>query len=505
MVLELTQLSKTFPGQRALDHVDLFVARGQVHALVGHNGSGKSTLIKVLSGYHSPDPGGRLVVDGTEIELGDGHAAHRAGFRFVHQDLGLVDELTVLENLRLRRSGYSTGLGWRIRWNAERAVAARQLDVLGLSHLDPEDQVGRLSAIERTEVAVTRALQDLDGVQVVVFDEPTASLPDQQVAHLFALIGRLTDRGIGVIYVSHRLEEVFDHADVVTVLRDGMVVTNQLVASLTHGQLAQLIAGSGVDAPTNAQLLDVAPGPPLLSFDTVHDGHDLHGLSFTIHAGEVVGVAGLVGSGVHDLPQVLLGDDPVESGVVTLPNGSTTLGAAACVTAGVAVVPARSERKLIDGMSMRENLTLANLGPYWRRGVFSERAERRSALGLMETFGITPLDTERSIEKFSGGNRQKAFLARWLHTRKRVLVLEEPTQGVDVGGSAEILRTIIDAAAGGDVAVLICSSDLDDLADVCTRILILRSGQVAAELPGAEATRATIVAECYSATERATV
>ncbi|MEZ5077613.1 MAG: sugar ABC transporter ATP-binding protein [Solirubrobacterales bacterium] len=504
MILELNSISKSFPGQRALSGVDLAVEAGQVHALVGHNGSGKSTLIKVLSGFHQPDPdSGSMLVDGKPLRFGDPDGVHAAGVRFIHQDLGLADGLSVLENLKLGTGLYHTAPGWRIRWGSEREEARARLDALGLTHLDPEDDVGRLTAVERTEVAIARALQDEEQVRVMVLDEPTSALPDEEVGRLFALMRRLLQRGVGMVYVSHRLEEVFEIGDRVTVLRDGAVVHSSAVAEIDQRQLARLIAGGEIATPVRARGADRGEqAEELLRFDDVWTDHELRGASFAVQGGEVVGLAGLSGSGVHDVPRVLLGGAAVQRGEIAI--GGTTaaaLGPAAVARLGVAVVPAGNHHKRIAGLSVRENLTISDLTPYWGSGYFHHRSERREADQLLKRFGVVPRDPERPIELLSGGNQQKVYVARLLRTKPRLLVMEEPTQGVDVGGSADILRFIAEAAREHEVGVLLCSSDLEDLAGVCQRVLAFRSGRIAAELVGDRATREAIVEECYLAEE----
>ena len=498
--LRLFGLSKTFPGQRALDDVDLQVESGQIHAFVGHNGSGKSTLIKILSGFHDPDPGsGTLEVDGHPVPLGDGAAAHSAGIRFLHQDLGLVDGLTVLENLRLGPGNYSTRFGGRIDWKHERESAESLLSALGLSHLSPDDEVNFLSAIEKTEVALARALQDRESVGVLVLDEPTAALPDEQVEHLFDLVRRLASSGVSIIYVSHRLEEVFELADQVTVLRDGRVVRSVRVTGIDQRELARLIAGQETDdTVADNRAVTRSDGAVMLAFENLQTGAELRGLDLQVRSGEVVGLAGLAGSGVNDVPLVLLGDARIEAGALILGSSRVNEPDPVRIAAqGVAVVPAARGRKQLPAMSLKENLTIADLTPFWRGGWFRDVQERRCAEDLVADYMILPNDVERSIETLSGGNQQKAYVARWLRTRPMVLVLEEPTQGVDVAGSMEIVR-FARAAASDGVAVLLCSSDLEDLAGVCDRVVVMRDGRAAAELSGDAATREAIVEECYA-------
>ncbi|RNL61305.1 sugar ABC transporter ATP-binding protein [Nocardioides marmoriginsengisoli] len=499
--LELAAVTKSFPGQRALDNVDFTVAKGEIHALLGHNGSGKSTLIKIMSGFYLPDGGpASYSVAGHSMKFGDGVGVGRAGVRFIHQDIGLLDDLTVLENLRLGSGTYDAGLLGRIRWGSERAAAVARLNDLGLDHIDPDAVVGRLSAVERTEVAIARALDVESAISVLVLDEATAALPSGQVEHLFALVRRLVARGVGVVYVTHRLEEVLAIADRVTVLRDGEVVLRSQVADLTQQSLARVIAGMDVGPVRDDDRAPREPGAdPVLEFRDVHVGSELRGATFAVHPGEIVGVAGLSGSGVHEIVRLLEGSQGLGSGEVLL--GGTPVrkfGARALRRHRAAVLPGERTRKRIVGMSVAENLTIGDLTPFWRGGFFRHRAERREATEAIRRFSILPGDPDQAIELLSGGNAQKVYVARWLRTNPQVLILEEPTHGVDVGGSADILRFVSEVAADHGVAVLLCSSDTDDLEATCDRVVILRDGVVAEQLTDREITRERIVELCYA-------
>lgn len=500
--LELTGIAKTFPGQRALDGVDFEVARGQIHALLGHNGSGKSTLIKVVSGLHHPDAGApRYSVAGQQMRFGDGVAVARAGVRFIHQDIGLVEHLTVLENLRLGMHTYRAGLLGAIRWRSERAAARERLAALGLEHIDPDVPVSRLTAVERTEVAIARAMDDPDAIRVLVLDEASAALPEEQVQHLFRLVRTLAARGVGVVYVTHRLEEVIDLADRVTVLRDGSVVLSESVSALTREDLARVIAGSELVAVrTREEDAAVAPvGAPVLELAEVVAGRELSGASLSVHEGEILGVAGLTGSGVHEIVRLLEGRASLRSGALRVDGAAVERpGVQSLRRLGVAVLPGERDQKRIVGMSVAENITIADLRPFWRGGRFRHRDERAEATALVDRFRIRPADVDRPIELLSGGNAQKAYVARLLRTAPRVLVLEEPTHGVDVGGTGEILRFLVEAARSTGTAVLLCSSDTDDLAATCDRVLVLRDGTVADELTDKEITRERIVELCYA-------
>jgi ribose transport system ATP-binding protein len=491
-VLQVRNLSKTFVGQRALDGVDFDVGPAEVHALVGHNGSGKSTLIKVLSGFHQPDPGGSVEVAGTPLRPGDPAAGRRAGLRFIHQELGLVDDLTVLENLRLG-GVYETGRGGRIRWRSERRRAREALARVGLK-AHPDVPVSELSPVQRTQVAVARALDEEQGARILFFDEPTATLPHSEVERLFALIRSTVHAGLGVVYISHRLEELPQIADRVTVLRNGRVVGSGPQAQFDKDRLVELIVGEALARGRRPEPLpNRAEAQGGLRFDGVAAGR-LEDASFAVAPGEVVGMAGLAGSGVHDVPRVLLGRIPLESGSITA--GGELLAPEELVRRRVAVLSSERVLKNIPTMNVRENLTLPELEPLWRGGRLRLREERAVARELIRRFGVRPAEPEKPLMELSGGNQQKVAVAKWLRTEPRLMVLDEPTQGVDVGGKAEILE-LLRAAARDGVGVLICSSDLEDLEIVCDRVLVVREGRVGGELTGAQITRERVSEECY--------
>jgi ribose transport system ATP-binding protein len=496
-VLRVSDLSKTFIGQRALDRVELEIGPAEVHAIIGHNGSGKSTLIKILAGYHVPDSGsGPVEVGGQELRFGDPESARRLGLRFIHQELGLVDSLTVLENLRLGGQ-YEVGTFGQIHWREERRRAAALLTRVGLD-IHPEALVSALSPIERTQLAVARAVQD-DDVAVVLFDEPTATLPGSEVERLFALIRRLTEEGVAVGYVSHRLEELPVIADAVTVLRNGSVVGSGPIADFDRARLTELIVGHPV-----GQVSPVAPKPIAvdrgaaggLDFEGVAGG-ELNDATFSLRPGEIVGLAGLVGSGVHDLPNLLLDRVEFAAGELRVDGEPLTkLTPEELRGQGIAVLPSARHLRNLPSLSVRENLTLPDLGPLWRGLRLRLNEESRVAKDLVRRFGVEPADPERVLAELSGGNQQKVCVAKWLRTKPRFLVLDEPTQGVDVGGKEEILGLLREASDEG-LAVLLCSSDLEDLELVGSRVLIMRRGRIGTELSGAALTRERMSNECY--------
>jgi ribose transport system ATP-binding protein len=501
-VLRVRSLSKTFLGQRALEAVDFDVGAAEVHALVGHNGSGKSTMIKILAGYHEPDavPTPSVQVDGADMRLGDPAAARAAGLRFIHQELGLVDKLTVLENLRLGATWRTRG--GRILWSEERRAARELLEQAGL-RAHPDALVEDLSAVQRTQVAVARALSDESAARVLFFDEPTATLPNSEVDRLFGVIRSMVGLGVSAVYVSHRLEELPLIADRVTVLRDGRVVESGAQAELTRDRLVDLIVGEHRE-PSRPRSRDVRPSgrpthvdaEPRLEFQNV-SAAELIDASFAVRAGEVVGMAGLVGSGVNDISKVLLGTAELTGGRVLVDGVELDRrDPHELLRRGVAVLLSSRALRSIAGLTVRENLTLSRLEPLWRRGRLQLRQERAEVAEITRRFNILPREPERILGQLSGGNQQKVSFARWLRIDPVAMVLDEPTQGVDVGGKQEILDLLRQAARDG-VGILICSSDLEELEAVCDRVLIVRGGSIGNELSGAELTRETIAEECY--------
>ncbi|MFJ7073739.1 sugar ABC transporter ATP-binding protein [Streptomyces sp. NPDC098781] len=467
-------LAKRFGGTVALAGVDLDVHAGSVLALLGPNGAGKSTLIKVLAGVHHADAG-RITVDGQP--LGSHQAAHTMSF--IHQDLGLVEWMTVAENIALS-TGYPRRTGL-ISWRRTRERCAEALETVA-AHLDPDAPIALLAPAERSLVAIARALAAR--ARLIVLDEPTARLPAADCARLFRVLHTLRDRGHGILYVTHRLDEVYEVADAFAVLRDGRLVSQGPLAGHSQARLVHDITGEHLAGhhPAPAPTGDSA----VLTLDGVRTtGTAAVGLE--LRAGEVLGLVGLTGAGHADLGRAVAGARPLLGGRALLDGRPyRPRGVVDAVALGVALVPGdRQLEGCLAELTVRENL-LANPGPPPLRWM-SPRQERHEAAALIDRFSVRPRDSEVPIATLSGGNQQKVVIGRWLRPGLRLLVLEEPTASVDVGAKAAIHRLLDEALAAG-LAVLLISTDFEEVAGVCRRALVFVRGSVTAELNGPDLT-----------------
>ncbi|MEU3508254.1 sugar ABC transporter ATP-binding protein [Streptomyces longwoodensis] len=489
-LLRVSGLSKTFPGLKALDDVALEVRSGEIVAVLGHNGSGKSTLVKILAGVHSADPGSVVEVRDAEGRLASGLQAQEE-LHFIHQDLGLADILTTVENLGLRRTPRGRGLA-PVHGAAERRHAQELIARFGAG-FDVTVPVGRLSPAQRAIVAIARAMDGWTRPDnVLVLDEPTTALHGDEVQLLLEAVRRVAASGAGVVFISHRLDEVLQLADRVVVLRDGRVVAEESTDRLDHDAVVALIAGEAV---ADLSVTRQAPsGPPVLEVAGI-SGEEIDNLSLTLRAGEIVGIGGILGSGRESLGPMLFGAAHRSGGRVEVAGEELVAGdTMAAIEAGMAYVPADRRRGgAVMGMSVRENLTLPAMRPLRRAfGRLDTRSERAETRAWTDTVGLRPADPERRLQLFSGGNQQKVVLAKWLRVRPRVLLLDEPTQGVDVGAKAAIYELILAACSQG-TAVLLCSSDTKELVTLCDRVLVLMDGRVVSEVPRAELTEARLV------------
>ncbi|MEV5412885.1 sugar ABC transporter ATP-binding protein [Thermopolyspora sp. NPDC052614] len=493
-VLRIRDVAKTFPGTMALRGIDLDLYRGEVHALLGANGCGKSTLVKILSGYQDADPGSAISVAGAPLPPASPRASYDAGLRFVHQDLALVDDLSVADNVLLT-SGWPTRLRTISRRRAHARVRAA-LDELG-ADLAPEAPVRTLSPAMRTIVAMARALLrdrgDADPITALVLDEPTATLPRHEVAVLTRVVREVARRGTAVLVISHHLQEALDLADVVTVLRDGRKVLSAPSAALTRTDVITAMMGEDYEERLRERPA-VSSADPRLECAGLH-GTSFADVTFTVRAGEVVGIAGLEGSGRDDLLPTIFGDRPRYHGTIAVDGRPLPpAGPQAAMAAGLAYVPAdRNRLAAIPELTGRENLTVADLAACSRWGRVDRAGERRSALDWFDRVGVRPPGAiEQRLADFSGGNQQKIVLARCLRRRPRVLLLDEPTQGIDVAAQAALHSLLLDAARRDGIGIVVSSSDEEELAAICHRVLVLRRGRIAGELRGSAITPSAI-------------
>ncbi|WP_409329663.1 sugar ABC transporter ATP-binding protein [Trujillonella humicola] len=478
--LEVRGLSKTFPGQRALIDVDLQLRPGEVRALVGQNGCGKSTMIKVLAGYHEPDDGAEVLVDGRPLSLGTPGAGDHAGLRFVHQDLGLVPTLDACDNLAMGH-GYERNRMGLISWRREQRLARQTLRDLGYD-FDVRQPTSHLVISQRTAIALARALSPrATPPRVLVLDEPTANLPAAEIDRLFEVVRAVRDRGVAVLFVSHHLDEVFRLCDTVTVLRDGRHVVTRPVEGLDEDGLIALMIGRQLEeflVPAESAVRD---GEPVLQVRGL-TAEVLGGIDLDVRPGEIVGVAGITGSGREEIALALFGGAS-RTGTVSVAGRVVEANRPdRAVAAGLALVPAeRHANAAFLESTLRENVSIVSPGDFLLRGLLNRKREVSEVTTWLQRLKVRPPHPERHLSTLSGGNQQKVVLARWMRQKPTVLVLDEPTQGVDVGAKADIHHLVEEAATQG-AAVVVVSTDHSELTRLAERVVVLRNGRVAEEL-----------------------
>ena len=488
LALEMRGISKSFAGNRVLSEVNLSAAPGEIHALVGENGAGKSTLMKILAGVYRPDAG-EILIEGTPVEFSRPADALRQGIAMIYQELSLAGRLSVAENIFLGREPLAIASLRMIDRRAINDKARRVLDSYGFD-IDPRTPVGRLSAAEKQLVEITRAT--LEANRVLVMDEPTSSLTTREVEELFRLIRGLKLKGIAIIYISHRLEELESIADRLTILRDGGVVFSGQWGEIPTAQMIRHMAGRELKEIFPSRRRE--PAATRLSVDRLSRAGKFSNVTFEARAGEVVGIAGLAGAGRTELMETIFGVRKADSGEV-LVNGVRFQGVRPdrAVAQGLGFLTEdRKEAGLCLNLSLAQNLTLANVQALVKAWRLDARKETSAARHLIERLHIRPADPSKVVARMSGGNQQKVLLGRWLFANSRVFLLDEPTRGVDVAARSEIYRAINELVEAG-AAVVMVSSDLPELLGMADRVLVMRRGRLVAELDARNTTQEEIL------------
>jgi ribose transport system ATP-binding protein len=504
LVLRIQHLTKHFGGVTALHDMGLNVRAGEIHGLLGHNGSGKSTLIKVLAGYHAPEPGCRIEIDGRTVQLPLRAGQFRSyGMAFVHQDPGLIPSLTVVENLRIgalarRRTPY-------ISWRHETHRVARMLHEFGID-CDPTETVDSLEPWQRPLLGIIRAVDEMRTVMqegenrhgLLVLDEPTANLGDAGIQKLFAIVRHVASKGFGVLFVSHDLDEVLAITDTVTVLRDGEVAGTGVTRNLTKDDLVEMILGKRM-TPVKWTKPQHGAGETVASIDHL-SGASVRGLDLAVARGEIIGLTGLVGSGFADVGAVLIGALAAKSGRLHIGSQEFDLRRMSppqAIAAGMVYVPGERRREgCIGELTIAENVTLPVLRRFFHAGALQLTALNDYTRELCARFGVKPGEPMLPLEALSGGNQQKVLLAKWLQLQPKLLILQEPTQGVDVGAREQIFAIIRNYGTQGS-GVLCASSDHEQLVTLCSRVLVFRRGRIVSDLHGTDVTKERISYECF--------
>ena len=468
VVLRMRGIGKLFPGVEALAGVDFVLRSGSVHAIVGENGAGKSTLMKILNGVYAPSSGS-IEISGQVVTLRKPVDAQRHGIQMVYQELNLAPDLTVAENIFLGRMPHKFGF---VQKKQLHAAAAARLAELG-ANIAPDKLTGDLSISQQQLVEIAKAYAA--SPRMIVLDEPTSSLSEHEAAALFAVIAKMKAAGIAIVYISHRLPEIIAIADDVTVLRDGRMIVSQPIAGLTAEEMIRLMVGR--DVQTIFPKVPAEIGEVVLEVSKLGDGVHCHDVSFDVRAGEILGLTGLVGAGRSEAAKAIYGLLPALSGSVKIKGAQLQLGSVeTAVAAGIVYVPEDRKREgIVPSMTVRENISLAILRQLSSLAGVKSRAERDVVADYCRDFAIAPPDPERKISLLSGGNQQKAVISKCLAAKPLVLILDEPTRGVDVGAKAEIHR-IIGGLAQAGVAVIMISSELPEVLGVSDRVVVMRDG-----------------------------
>lgn len=486
-LLEMKGISKSFPGVKVLEDVQFSLQAGELHALMGENGAGKSTLMKILGGIHTKDSGETLI-NGQVHEINSTKDASALGISIIHQELNLIPYLSVMENMFLGRE-FTYGRTKFVNWKKMREEAQRFLDILEIS-IDPGTLVEELSVGQQQMIEIAKALST--NANILVLDEPTAALTDREIASLFTMIESLKQKGVGMIYISHRMEEIFQISDRITVLRDGKYIGTRTTSETNMDELVRMMVGR--DIKDRFPSIDKTIGQERIRIENLSTKTKLKDISFSVKSGEIVGIAGLMGAGRTELAKAIFGADPRSSGSIYVDGIKKEIAKPSdAIHAGIALVTEdRKQEGLILSLSIRENLSLPNLGDLSSTGFMSKSKEARLSEESIQKLQIKTPHAEQMVGSLSGGNQQKVVIGKWLATKPKILILDEPTRGVDIGAKKEIYDIMNQLAAQG-VAILMISSELPEVLGMSDRIIVMHEGRVTSEMTIEEATQENIM------------
>jgi rhamnose transport system ATP-binding protein len=485
-ILELKKISKSFSGVEVLHEVSFALRPGEVHALLGENGAGKSTLVKIITGVHQPDKG-EIFLNGEPVHFGDARDSRQAGIAAIYQELSLFPDLDVAENIFVGRQPVAAG--GRVDWRKLYAEAGRLLESLGVK-LDLKQKARTLSIAQQQMVEIARAFSI--NAQILIMDEPTSSLTLHEVDDLFRLVRRLRAQGTAIILISHRLEELYTLADRVTVLRDGSYVDTKPMKDVTRDELIRMMVGRTITNLFPKQ--DVRAGDVILRVENLSRAGSFYDVSFELRRGEILGLAGLVGAGRTNVARAIFGVEPPTGGKIEIDGRQVTINSPQrAIELGLAYVPEdRQLHGLIPAMPLTPNISLPMLGHYSRAGWLQDKLERKSAFEAARQMEVRANNIWQLARELSGGNQQKIVLAKWLSTKPRILILDEPTRGIDVGTKAAVHGLMSQLASEG-LAILMISSELPEILGMSDRVLVMREGHVTGHFSRAEATQENII------------
>jgi rhamnose transport system ATP-binding protein len=491
-ILELKNMTKRFSGVEVLHEVSFSLRTGEVHALLGENGAGKSTLVKVITGVHQPDKG-EIYLDEKRVSFGDTRESRQAGIAAIYQELSLFPDLDVAENIFVGRQ--PTTIGGRIDWRKLYADAGRLLESLGV-HLDLKQKARSLSIAQQQMVEIARAFSI--NARILIMDEPTSSLTLNEVADLFRLVRRLRDEGTAIVFISHRLEELFELADRVTIMRDGSYVDTLLLKDVTRDDLIRLMVGRTITNLFPKQ--DVKAGDVVLKVDNLARAGSFRDVSFELRRGEILGMAGLVGAGRTNVARAIFGVEPATSGSIQIEGRKVAITSPQqAIKHGLAYVPEdRQLHGLIPAMPITSNISLPMLFKYAQHGWLQDKTERTSAYNAALQMEVRANNMWQLARELSGGNQQKIVLSKWLSTKPRILILDEPTRGIDVGTKAAV-HALMSKLASEGMAILMISSELPEILGMSDRVIVMREGHMTGHFSRAEATQEKIISAATQA------